>query len=266
MNDASCLVVIPARYNSGRFPGKPLALIAGISMIERVWRIAVGAVGQQNVIVATEDIRIHDHVLGFGGRAVITSQQCRNGTERVWEAVSKNPPGCNPQIIINLQGDAVLTPPWIVRELADFHLKNLVEDYVTAAVILSRTELDVISSAKQSGAVGTTLVVLDDRSRALYFSKHIIPFERNPSLHSNTKFLRHIGIYSYTRAGLNRWVELPESCLEQTEGLEQLRILENGASMAVVNVDYRGRTHCSVDAQADISKVEQIISREGELI
>ncbi|MAJ62925.1 MAG: 3-deoxy-manno-octulosonate cytidylyltransferase [Alphaproteobacteria bacterium] len=258
----SVAIIIPARYGSSRFPGKPMAPIAGVPMLERVWRIAraVPHVGQ--VIVATDDQRIVDLVTGFGGYAVMTPESCRNGTERSLAAI--NQMADKPDIILNLQGDAVLTPPWILEALVNAMLANPDLPMATPATRMSAAQVDDLVASKADGQVGGTTVTFDYTGRALYFSKRVIPFIRGT--HDAPPVYRHIGLYAYRQATLERLCQLQPGPLETVEQLEQLRALENGIPIQVVTVDYRGRTHWSVDAPDDVTMVEKLIAEEGELV
>lgn len=256
-------IIIPARYGSSRFPGKPLAPISGISMLERVYRIAAATEGAPRVLVATDDARIVELVQGFGGEAVMTPETCRNGTERVLAAAEQldNPPA----IVMNLQGDAVLTPPWILSALAKtMGDRNNPVPMATPAVRLSGQQYRDLLASKADGQVGGTTVTFDRDHRALYFSKRVIPFIRGESEHPPV--WRHIGLYAYRLEVLRQLCRLEPGPLEQVEQLEQLRALENGIAIQVVEVDYRGRTHWSVDAPEDIARVERLIAEQGELV
>lgn len=265
----SAAIVIPARFGSSRLPGKPMLAIAGTSMLERVWRIARAVPGVSRVVICTEDPRIVDHAARFGGEAVLTSDSCRNGTERMAEAVATA--GITQAAIINLQGDAVLTPPWILEAMvAEFAAASNLGgdagadfDIVTPAVALDDAQLAAFKAHKEVAPASGTTVTFDRRRNALYFSKQIIPFLRTAGM---APVYRHIGLYGFTATSLARYVALPPSPLELTEGLEQLRALENRMTIRVVPVDYRGRTHASVDAPEDVPLVETIIAREGELV
>ena len=257
-------IVIPARFGSTRLPGKPMAPILGRSLLSRVWAIAHSVERVAQVLVATDDERVADHAHSFGATVVMTSPDCANGTERAWDAVRDlpHPPGA----VINLQGDAVLTPPWVVQGLVDAFHADPALSMVTAAVQLTwETYDDFVAHKKNSPSSGTT-VVMDTHDRALYFSKVIIPNLRKPDRNAPCPVHRHIGIYGYSVPALARLVSLPPSPLEQVEQLEQLRALENGIPIQVVKVDYRGRSHGSVDTPEDIAVVEAIIAKEGELV
>jgi 3-deoxy-manno-octulosonate cytidylyltransferase (CMP-KDO synthetase) len=257
MNSA---IVIPARYGSSRFPGKPLADIRGKSMLERTWTIAKNA-GADEVFITTDDDRIERAAAQFGARVVRTRPECANGTERVFESLQVL--GIQPQIVLNFQGDAVLTPPWVLSELLQAMRADSRVQMATPATKLTFEKFDDIRKQKSAGVVGGTLVVFDKNKNALYFSKSPIPFVRTKIEYA--PLYRHVGLYAYKYETLKQYLSLPQSDLERLEGLEQLRALENGISIKIVVVDYRDRTHWSVDSPEDLKKVEEIIDREGEL-
>jgi len=255
------IAVIPARYGSTRFPGKPLHDIAGVPMVERVRRLAAAAPAVDRVLVATDDTRILEAVEGFGGEAVMTPESCRNGTERAFEAVKGF---AQPDdVIVNLQGDAPLTPPWVVDAAAAAMKADPSLPLATPAVALTETALEILEAAKRAGEVGGTSVVFDRQMNALYFSKQIIPFRRETT---GLPIYKHIGLYAYRFDTLKKLVALEPSPLEQTESLEQLRALENGIPIRVVLTDYQGRTPCSVDSPRDAEVAQSIIEREGEIL
>lgn len=258
----SALVVIPARYASSRFPGKPLEMVAGVAMIQRVWAIARAAEGISRVVVATDDARIAEATQAFGGETVMTPESCRNGTERTHAAVAALGVGDMP--IVNLQGDAVLTPPWVVAALARKMVSDTTVRIGTLATRMSPDAFAALRRQKESGQAGGTTVTFDRNGDALYFSKSLIPFVKKPG--GELPIYRHIGIYGFRPATLAEYVTLPMGPFEQAEELEQLRALENGIKMRVVQCDYRGRTHWSIDAPDDLREAEAIIAREGELL
>ena len=257
-------IVIPARYGSTRLPGKPMAPILGRSLLSRVWAIAHRVQRVSVVLVATDDDRVADHARSFGATAVMTDPDCTNGTERAWDAVRNLPHP--PAAVINLQGDAVLTPPWVVQGLVDAFHADPHLSMVTAAVQLTWDAYDDFVQHKKTSPSSGTTVVMDTHGQALYFSKNIIPNLRKPDRAQACPVHRHIGIYGYSVPALSRLVALPPSPLEQVEQLEQLRALENRIPIQVVKVDYQGRSHGSVDTPEDIAVVEAIIAKEGELV
>jgi 3-deoxy-manno-octulosonate cytidylyltransferase (CMP-KDO synthetase) len=253
------LIIIPARMASTRFPDKPMALIAGKTMIERVWSIGK-AVG--DVVIATDDERLRDFAMGFGAKVVMTSPDCLTGTDRVAEASGYFP---KHTIFFSLQGDAVLTPPWVIEEVLQAMLQDEGIKMATPAVRLKGRALSDFVAGKRGGSSSGTSVVFNKMGDALYFSKALIPFDRN-EYNPERPVFRHIGLYAYRREVLLRLGSLPEGVFEKSEKLEQLRALENGIQIRVVEVDYRGRTHGSVDRPEDVHFVESVIEREGELL
>nr|WP_321443882.1 3-deoxy-manno-octulosonate cytidylyltransferase [uncultured Cohaesibacter sp.] len=231
-------------------------------MLERIWRIAKATTGCSRVVISTEDERIVKHAMSFGAEAFLTPDSCRNGSERCFATLEAA--NITEDAILNFQGDAVLTPPWVLQAMIDeFALAKDGFDIVTPATILDDTMLrNLVESKKANPASGTT-VVFDAKRNALYFSKMILPYMRSTG---HTSVYRHIGLYGYRREALERYVKLAPSPLELTEGLEQLRALENGMKVRIVTVDYQGRTHASVDAPDDVKIVEDIINKEGELV
>lgn len=252
------VIIIPARFGSTRLPGKPLIKIAGRTLIERVWRIAMQVRGTGGVYVATDDKRIADAVTAFDGQAVMTPAHCKNGSERALAAIEAL--GLSPDIIINLQGDAPLIPPHVIQAMVD-EMAATPADICTPAIQLSGAPLAQFLKEKKTTPATGTSVVMDRTGHALYFSKSVLPFFRN----GPADVFRHIGLYAYRADVLKTLVALPESPLEKAEGLEQLRALENGYRIKVALVDYQGRSSASVDAPEDIARVEAIIAREGEL-
>ncbi|MBR9825190.1 MAG: 3-deoxy-manno-octulosonate cytidylyltransferase [Alphaproteobacteria bacterium] len=258
----SVLAVIPARYGSTRFPGKPLAKIAGQMMVERVWRIAAAADGVDRVVVATDDDRIMDAVAQAGGEAVMTDPACRNGTERALDALKRL--NSDAEIIINVQGDAPLIPPWVIGGVAKTLRADASLQMATPAVELPIETETRMRADKANGSSSGTTVVFNKAMDAMYFSKNVIPFRRKVG--EGTPVYQHIGLYGYRRDALEQLVAFEPTPFELTESLEQLRALENGIPIRVVLTDYKGRSAWSVDAPEDAVRVEEIIAREGELI
>jgi 3-deoxy-manno-octulosonate cytidylyltransferase (CMP-KDO synthetase) len=257
------VIVIPARFGSRRFPGKPLALIKGRSLLRRTWTIAKAVGGVSQVYVATEDERVAEHAAGFGAAVIMTSSACENGTERVRDAVRMLPDP--PDVVINLQGDAVLTPPWVVQGLVDEFRADPSVRLTTAAVRCSWRQYEEIREAKARSPTSGTLVVFNKNRDALYFSKAIIPYMRITDM-AVPPVYRHIGVYGYRRDALMELASLEPTPLEVAEQLEQLRALEYGLPIRIVLVDYRGRTHWSIDAPEDVDVAEALIEGEGELV
>ncbi|WP_426955925.1 3-deoxy-manno-octulosonate cytidylyltransferase [Muricoccus radiodurans] len=261
----NALVVIPARWGSTRFPGKPLAPVRGVPMLQRVWALARAAAasrgGEGRVVIATDDDRIAAFAAGLGAEAVMTDPAICNGTERAAAVLARL--GTRPDLVVNLQGDAVLTPPWVVAALLEAGRDPAVR-MVTPAARMSAEALARLTAAKAAGEVGGTTVVTARNGDALYFSKSIIPFRRSGA--EDVPVLRHIGLYGYRPETLEALVALPMGPLERAESLEQLRALEHGIPIRVVEVDYRGRTHWGVDSEDDLRRCEALIEAEGELL
>ncbi len=245
VNPARVLVVVPARYGSTRFPGKALADLAGRPLIVRVMENAARIEGVDEVIAATDDRRILTAVQEAGFAAVMTGRH-DTGTSRVGEAVADDPAG----IVVNLQGDEPLLEPQTVEKLVAFLRARPEVDVATCAHPFSDPE-----TWRDPNAVK---VLADRRGLALYFSRAPIPGTfpgREPRGHETA--LRHIGIYAFRRAALARFLELPPSALEFSEGLEQLRMLEDGAKIGVVRVE---GAPIGVDTPSDLEKVRRIWS------
>lgn len=256
-------IIIPARMASTRFPDKPLAMIKGKSMIERVWRIGGAVKSAKEVFIATDDDRLKRFAEGFGAKVLMTSSECLTGTDRVAEAALLL--NLKQGVIFSLQGDAVLTPPWVIENVLEAMIKDPSIKIATPAVHLTgQSFLDFINSKKGGSSSGTT-VVFNKKGDALYFSKAVIPYNRD-EFSKDRPVYRHIGLYAYRLDTLKQLSQLPEGPFEKSEKLEQLRALENGIPLRVVLVDYKGRTHGSVDRREDVAVIESIIEKEGELL
>ena len=258
----SIVAFIPARYASSRFPGKPLAMLKGISMLQRVWASARAVSGLADVYIATDDLRIAEAAKGFGASVVMTAADIANGTLRVLAAAETLK--TRPTHVINVQGDAVLTPPWVIATLAEAQRAQPEVDIFTPATRFSRESHQHFLEQKMLSPSSGTTVTFDRDHRALYFSKSVIPYVRAGV--DAPPVYRHIGMYAYRLDALQRYVKLPEGQFERAEKLEQLRALENGMAIKVVEVDYQGRTHWSIDSPEDLRAAEALIDREGELL
>jgi 3-deoxy-manno-octulosonate cytidylyltransferase (CMP-KDO synthetase) len=259
------IIVIPARYHSTRLPGKPMVQINGKSMLQRVWMIARAAKNIDAIFIATDDQRIQEHAQSFGAKVLMTDPSFPTGTDRVHAAVSQLRQ--KPEIIINLQGDAVLTPPWIIQDLIDEIIQDNNAAMATLATQLTWQKYDELVKSKESSKSSGTTVTFDKNGYALYFSKSIIPFVRNRNEKSLlSPVFKHIGIYGYRFDALEKFVSLAQTPLEKVESLEQLRMLENGIKVKVIVADLKGRTMWGVDCPQDVKMVEEIIGKEGELL
>ncbi len=259
------IIVIPARYGSTRLLGKPLVQIKGHSLLYRVWMLAKNAQNIDEVFIATDDQRIQKHAQDFGAQVLMTASDYPTGTDRVFGAIEQLPQ--KPDIIINLQGDAVLTPPWIIQSLVDALVNDSNTKMATLATHLTWVQYDDLVKSKATSKSSGTTVTFDKNGDALYFSKNVIPFVRNRNEKSlMSPVFKHVGMYGYRYDALKEFVNLPQSPLEKIESLEQLRMLENGIKIKVVVVDAKGHTMWSVDSPQDAEKVGEIIEREGELV
>lgn len=265
-------IVIPARYASTRLPGKPLVMLRGQSMLERVVKLSLAAVQgleQVCVVVATDDERISAHCEHLGIAFVMTSAQAPTGTDRVAEAVKQMPDP--PDFILNMQGDAPLTPPEFLRAMINSFAKEPC-DAVTPVTQLSWEQLDKLRLNKESTPFSGTTAVFDKQSgKAFWFSKNIIPALRKEEelrkLSDKSPVYRHIGLYGYSRNMLEQYVNLPESPYEHMEGLEQLRMLEHHYTIRCVPVDFKGRANMSgIDSPEDVARAETLIDLHGELL
>jgi 3-deoxy-manno-octulosonate cytidylyltransferase (CMP-KDO synthetase) len=232
--------IIPARYSATRLPGKPLADICGKPLIQYVYEQARKSKLLEDVIVATDDERILEAVEKFGGKAVMTSPYHPSGTDRCAEVARK----IDCDFVINIQGDEPLIPPEVIDKVAEALKESDEETPMTSAATIANEE-----ERENSNVVK---VVTDQKGIALYFSRSPIPFYRNPVAPT----LRHIGIYGYRKDFLLKFVSLPQTPLEKTESLEQLRALENGFRIKIVLVDY---SPVGVDTPEDLERVRRLL-------
>ena len=231
------IIIIPARFASSRYPGKPLARLTGAagverSLIEWTWRAASKVSGVRKLLVATDDRRIIEEVERFGGVAVMTPKDCANGTERCAAALDAFDDV--PEIIVNFQGDAPLTPPRIVAALID-RMRSEPALQVATPVIACRDETyRHLIEDRAAGRVGGTTVVFNRHDEALYFSKNVIPFVSSTGEGGANPVHLHLGVYAYRPSALTAYVAAPPSPLEISEGLEQLRFLDMGVGVGTV--------------------------------
>lgn len=260
------VILIPARFQSTRYPGKPLAELKGASgtakpLIQRSVEAARRVAGVQGVFVTTDDERIADACTGLGVGVIMTSPQCRNGTERCAEALSSLH---EPELVINFQGDALLTPPGFVEALIDRMRDDRDALVATPAMRLRSEEVRELQAEEAAGRVGGTTVVTDVNGRALYFSKRIIPHLPAGALDGEMSPVRlHVGVYAYRPEALERYVATPVSELETLEGLEQLRFLVAGVSVAVVDVATPPFALRELNNPEDVAAIEQALVEAG---
>ena len=244
----SVLGVIPARYASTRMPGKPLALINDVPMVEWVARGASESEKMDELVIATDDERVRDAVASCGRKAVMTSPTLRSGTDRVAIVAAQ----FDHDLVINIQGDEPLVKGAMIDALVDALSSNELVPMATLGYPMSEEEADDPNVVK---------VVTDMRGRALYFSRSKIPFIRRPPHEGAQNYFKHVGIYGYRRDFLLKFAALPPSPLEQMEGLEQLRALEYGFPIRVVETPYRV---VGVDTQDDLERVKVVLPASGE--
>jgi len=235
------ICIIPARYSSTRLPGKPLKLIAGKPMIQRVYEQAIKAKIPAEVIVATDDMRVFQAVKDFGGQVVMTSTAHRSGTDRLAE-VAKN--RADVDVIINVQGDEPMLPPEIIDSLSELFVEDADLQMATMKCPMKEEEY---------GEPGSVKVVTDLNDYALYFSRSLLPYPRNET---GVKVYKHVGIYAYRRDFLMKYAALEPTPLELTESLEQLRALENGYKIKVLESDFQG---VGVDTPEDLARVNELL-------
>ncbi|MEI9990727.1 MAG: 3-deoxy-manno-octulosonate cytidylyltransferase [Rhizomicrobium sp.] len=239
------IVLIPARMASSRLPGKPLADIAGLPMIVRVWRQAVAA-GIGPVAVAAAEGEIVAAIEAAGGRAILTDPDLPSGSDRIFQALTRLDPGGEHDVVVNLQGDLPTLDPAQIRLVA----ATLSESGADIATLAA--EIDDPADCDNPAVVKPVVAWQGARGRALYFTRARAPSGDGPLDH-------HIGIYAYTRGALARFVALPPSPLEIREKLEQLRALEAGMRIAVARVD---SVPISVDTPADLEKARALLSKK----
>ena len=260
-------IVIPARFASTRYPGKPLVALRGADgiakpLIRRSWEAACRAAPDGLVYVATDDDRIRDAAEAFGAQVLMTPASCANGTERCAVALAQLPGDVD--IIVNLQGDAPLTPPGFVSAL----IRRLREDadalVATPAVRCPGDLFRRLVADQQAGRVGGTTTVFSRSARALYFSKRVLPYvpdarAGDPAL---PVFL-HVGVYAYRRAALEAYAALPPAVLEQLEGLEQLRFLDADIPVQVVLPETEHVDFWELNNPSDVAVLESLLAARG---
>lgn len=240
--------IIPARYASTRYPGKPLINILGKSMIQRVYEQATKSKLLDRVVVATDDVRIHDHVRSFGGEVIMTGADHPSGTDRCYDALLQM--RGNYDYVINIQGDEPFIDPMQINELA-YELRN--------GDVELATQMIAVDSHEMLFDKGEVKIVLNSNNEALYFSRSVIPFIKNvdeKEWHLHHHYYRHVGMYAYRRDILEKITQLPVSALEKAESLEQLRWLEHGFKIKCVITTFE--SHC-IDTAEDVEKVLKLM-------
>jgi 3-deoxy-manno-octulosonate cytidylyltransferase (CMP-KDO synthetase) len=242
-------VIIPARYASTRFPGKPVVPIGGMSMVERVYRQAVHAVGEGKVWVATDDVRIAEHVQTFG--AVCMTGECASGTDRCAEAARRL--NLNTGVIVNVQGDEPFIRPEQISSLADLFSDPEVQ---IASLRKPIDDQDLVVS------VNTVKVVCDRMNNALYFSRWPIPYRRENNRTALPDY-RHLGVYAFRAQVLQEVAALEPGLLETAESLEQLRWLENGYRIRMAETHFQSP---AVDVPEDLAHVENYLKSHPDYL
>ena len=250
------IAIIPARYASTRFPAKPLAVLGGKPVIRRVYEQVAGVL--DDAVVATDDERIYDAVVAFGGKAEMTSSDHKSGTDRCWEAYLRQ--GKPYDVVVNVQGDE----PFIRASQLEA-VKRCFDDPATdiATLVKPFAEADGLAALENPNS---PKVVLDAQSRAIYFSRSVIPYlrgvERSQWLAHHT-FYKHLGLYAFRTEVLCAVTALPQSTLEKAESLEQLRWLENGYRIGVGITDVET---IGIDTPQDLARAEEFLSHHPEFI
>ena len=238
------LCVIPARYASTRLPGKPLSMIAAKPMIQHVYERACQAQLPDEVVVATDNELVEKAVLDFGGKAVMTSPDHPSGTDRLAEVALMYP---DVDVIVNVQGDEPMIPPEVIDRLAEVFNSDADLNMATMKVVMDEEDYENPAAVK---------VVTDQQGYALYFSRSLMPYPRNKP--EGFKVFNHVGIYAYRRNFLLKYAALAPTPLEKAESLEQLRALENGYKIKVLESDFQG---IGVDTPEDLAAVNALFEK-----
>ncbi|XP_038981451.1 3-deoxy-manno-octulosonate cytidylyltransferase, mitochondrial-like [Phoenix dactylifera] len=237
--------IIPARFSSSRFEGKPLVQILGKPMIQRTWERAKLASTLDHVVVATDDERIAECCRGFGADVIMTSESCKNGTERCNEALLKL--AKNYDIVVNIQGDEPLIEPDIIDGIV--RALQGAPDAVFSTAVTSLKHEDGLDPNRVK-------CVVDNRGYAIYFSRGLIPYNKSGKVNLQFPYLLHLGIQSFDSKFLRIYPQLPSTPLQLEEDLEQLKVLENGYKMKVIKVDHDAH---GVDTPEDVEKIEALM-------
>ena len=259
-------ILIPARFASSRYPGKPLVELRGAGgiakpLIQRSFEAARRCQGIDDVYVVTDDDRIARAAKAFGAPVIMTSPDCRNGTERCAEAAASLK---DVDLVVNLQGDALLTPSHFIDALVARMREDPQAQVATPAIRLRSAEVRVLQGEEVEGRVGGTSVVSDEQARALYFSKRLIPYLPRGALDGALSPIRlHIGVYAYHPEALDLYVRTPPAELELLEGLEQLRFLSAGVPVEVVEVDPPPFALRELNNPEDVEPIEQALAEAG---
>lgn len=267
MSNSSFAIIIPARYASTRYPGKPLVTLKGATgvakpLIQRSWECASAINGAVGVWVATDDDRIADVVRDFGGQVVMTSESCANGTERCAQAIERL--GDVADVVVNLQGDAPLSPGFVVHQLVERLEADKAAAMTTPAVRASRSVYAHLATDQAEGRVGGTTAVFTRDNRALYFSKRVLPYlPQSEAMHAFPPVHLHLGLYAYRPSALKLYMEAAPSRLEALEGLEQLRFLDIGQPVSIVQLDALDWDSIELNNPSDVPQIEYVLAQRG---
>ena len=257
------VIIIPARYASTRYPGKPLAELtlpdgSRKSLIRMSWEAATGVDGVDAVYVATDDDRIKHAAEAFGADVIMTSEACENGTARCADALANA--GIEADLIVNLQGDAPLTPAWFVEDLIAAMKADPEAQVATPVLQCDPLTYGHFVEDRKAGRVGGTTAVFNARGHALYFSKEVLPYiDADKVPDENIPVYHHVGVYAYRPDALAAYTSLPVSELETLEGLEQLRFLVNDTKVRCVIVEGRGRVFWELNNPEDVPRIESVL-------
>ncbi|WP_322866870.1 3-deoxy-manno-octulosonate cytidylyltransferase [Aquicoccus sp. G2-2] len=258
------VIVIPARYASTRYPGKPLVALedatgARKTLIQRSWEAAMAVPGIAAVYVATDDTRISDAAREFGACVIMTPESCENGTARCAAALD-NATLSDADLIINLQGDSPLTPVWFVEDLIAAMSARPDAQMATPVLRCDAQTYAHFREDRLAGRVGGTTAVFDAQNRALYFSKEVLPYiDPDKAPQSYDSVFHHVGLYAYRPSALRSYITWPQGPLERLEGLEQLRFLENGEPVLCVEVKGKGRVFWELNNPEDVPRIERVL-------
>jgi 3-deoxy-manno-octulosonate cytidylyltransferase (CMP-KDO synthetase) len=246
------IAIIPARYGSTRFPGKPLFPIMGKTLLQRTYENALLADCLDEIIVATDDLRIFDHVKDFGGNVVMTPSECATGTDRLAEVLHMRPDYLNASVIVNIQGDEPCVSISSIHQI----VRLLSED----AQAVMATVASPLKSIEEALNPCVVKCLMDRQSNALYFSRALIPANKELRFNDGSTYFRHVGLYAYRPDFILTYQKLSPTPLQMAEDLEQLKVLEHGYRIMVAVTD---DVSPGVDTPEDIQKVERFICKQN---
>lgn len=256
------VILIPARYASTRYPGKPLVELtqpdgSKKSLIQMSWEAACGVQGVDSVYVVTDDERIKATAEEFGADVIMTPTTCENGTARCAAALA----GIDADLVVNLQGDAPLTPAWFVEDLIAAMKADPEAQVATPVLQCDPLTYGHFVEDRKAGRVGGTTAVFNAKHHALYFSKEVLPYiDPGKVPDEDIPVYHHVGVYAYRPEALRAYGSWEECDLERREGLEQLRFLFNGVAVACVEVEGRGRVFWELNNPEDVARIESVLS------